>query len=125
MMSNILMISIVSMILALACYTVAVWSERAAGRLKPWHLVLFWTGFVFDTTGTTLMSKMAGGFELSMHSITGALAILLMLSHSIWATVVLVRKQEDMIRNFHKFSLVVWMIWLIPFFNGVFVGMGR
>jgi len=124
-MSSILLVSIVCMVLALTCYTVAVWSERAAGRLKPWHLILFWTGFVFDTTGTTLMGKMAGSFELNIHSITGALAILLMLFHSLWATIVLVRKQEDMIRNFHKFSLIVWAIWLIPFFSGVFMGMGR
>jgi uncharacterized repeat protein (TIGR03987 family) len=123
MMSNTLLVSIVSMILALTCYTVAVWSERAAGRLKPWHLILFWTGFVFDTTGTTLMGRMAGSMELNMHSITGALAILLMLFHSIWATIVLVRKQEGMIRNFHKFSLVVWAIWLVPFCSGIFVGM--
>ncbi len=124
-MSSILLVSIICMVLALTCYTVAVWSERAAGRLKPWHLILFWTGFVFDTTGTTLMGKMAGSLELNIHSITGALAILLMLFHSIWATIVLVRKQEDMIRNFHKFSLIVWTIWLIPFFSGVFLGMGR
>ena len=124
-MSSILLVSIICMVLALTCYTVAVWSERAAGRLKPWHLILFWTGFVFDTTGTTLMGKMAGGMAFNVHSITGALAILLMLFHSIWATIVLVRKQEDMIRSFHKFSLIVWAIWLIPFFSGVFLGMGR
>ena len=124
-MSSILLVSIICMVLALTCYTVAVWSERAAGRLKPWHLILFWTGFVFDTTGTNLMGKMAGSLELNIHSITGALAILLMLFHSIWATIVLVRKQEDMIRSFHKFSLIVWAIWLIPFFSGVFLGMGR
>lgn len=124
-MSSILLVSIICMVLALTCYTVAVWSERAAGRLIPWHLILFWTGFVFDTTGTTLMGKMAGSFELNIHSITGALAILLMLFHSIWATIVLVRKQEDMIRSFHKFSLIVWAIWLIPFCSGIFLGMGR
>lgn len=124
-MSSILLVSIICMVLALTCYTVAVWSERASGRLKPWHLILFWTGFVFDTTGTTLMGKMAGSFELNIHSITGALAILLMLFHSIWATIVLVRKQEDMIRSFHKFSLIVWAIWLIPFCSGIFLGMGR
>ena len=122
-MNNILLVSIISMILALTCYTVAVWSERSAGRLKPWHVVLFWTGFVFDTTGTTLMGRMAGSFQVNLHSVTGALAIGLMLFHAIWATIVLVRKQENMIRNFHKFSLVVWSIWLIPFFSGIFIGM--
>ena len=41
--------------------TVAVFSERAAGILKPWHLGLFWLGLVFDTFGTTLMSQIAAG----------------------------------------------------------------
>jgi uncharacterized repeat protein (TIGR03987 family) len=40
-----------------------------------------------------------------------------MFVHAIWATVVLVRKDEKMILNFHKFSVVVWFIWLIPYFS--------
>ena len=35
------------------------------------------------------------------------LAILLMLFHAIWATIVLVKKNEKMIINFHKFSIFV------------------
>ena len=27
--------------------------------------------------------------------------------------------------NFHKFSLVVWIVWLIPYLSGVIVGMGK
>jgi uncharacterized repeat protein (TIGR03987 family) len=55
--------------------------------------------------------------------VTGVAAILLMIIHAIWATVVLVRKNERAIVNFHKFSVVVWAIWLIPYFSGVFMGM--
>ena len=122
-MSITLIISIVSMISALVMYSIGVWSERFAGRLKPWHAVCFWIGFVFDTTGTTLMGDMAGGMKLNFHGITGALAILLMLSHAIWATVVLVQKQEKAIKNFHNFSLFVWLVWLIPFISGMVAAM--
>jgi hypothetical protein len=38
------------------------------------------------------------------------LAILLMLFHAIWAAIVLVKKNEKMIINFHKFSIFVWVI---------------
>jgi uncharacterized repeat protein (TIGR03987 family) len=55
--------------------------------------------------------------------VTGVAAILLMIIHAIWATVVLVRKDERAIVNFHKFSVVVWAIWLIPYFSGVIMGM--
>jgi uncharacterized repeat protein (TIGR03987 family) len=59
-----------------------------------------------------------------IHGITGLLAILLMLVHATWATVVLLRKDERAIVNFHKFSLVVWAIWLVPYFSGFFLSMG-
>ncbi|RKX68390.1 MAG: TIGR03987 family protein, partial [Spirochaetes bacterium] len=58
-------------------------------------------------------------FKADIHGITGLLAIILMLVHALWATVVLVRKQENMIIKFHKFSIIVWLIWLIPFGTGV------
>ena len=122
-MSITLIISIISMISALAMYSIGVWSERFVGRLKVWHTVCFWIGFVFDTTGTTLMSAMAGGLQFNFHGVTGALAIILMASHAIWATVVLVQKQEKAIKNFHNFSLFVWLVWLIPFISGMVAAM--
>jgi uncharacterized repeat protein (TIGR03987 family) len=118
-MSSLLVISIVSMFAALTFYSIGVWSEKISGQLKIWHTVLFWIGLVFDTTGTTLMGEMAGRMEFNLHGITGALAILFMLGHAIWAVVVLVSRKENALRNFHKFSLFVWIMWLIPFFSGM------
>ncbi len=123
-MSGLLLGAIVSMILALTFYTIGVFSERKAGTLLPWHAIVFWLGFVFDTTGTTLMSKIAGsGFEFNLHGVTGLIALLLMAFHAVWATVILVRKNKGAQQNFHKFSIVVWGIWLIPFVIGMFIGM--
>ena len=124
-MINQLMISIAAMVLALTCYSIGVWSEKFAGKLKAWHLVFFWIGFVFDTTGTTAMSDMAGGIKINFHGVTGVLAILLMLGHAVWASVVLMQKKETALKNFHKFSLAVWIIWLIPFFSGMVAAMMR
>lgn len=124
-MSYQLIISITVIIAALIFYTIGVWSERFAGRLKLWHLVMFWIGYVFDTTGTTLMGIMAGKMDLDIHGITGALAIVLMLSHAAWATIVLITRQEKAIRNFHKFSLFVWLVWLIPFLTGMVGAMAK
>jgi uncharacterized repeat protein (TIGR03987 family) len=69
------------------------------------------------------MFDMSGGLGFNIHSITGIVAILLMLIHAIWATVVLVRKNEKAIINFHHFSVFVWIIWLIPYLNGFIVSM--
>ena len=117
-MSQTLIIAIVCMFSALVFYSTGVWSEKFAGKLKSWHVLFFWGGFIFDTTGTTLMTRMAGKMELDFHGITGALAIALMLSHAIWAVVVLLLKQKKVITNFHKFSMAVWILWLVPFMTG-------
>jgi uncharacterized repeat protein (TIGR03987 family) len=111
--------------LALLFYSIGVWAERIQGRLKPWHTVFFWLGLVFDTWATGEMMQFAGGLTFDIHGISGVLAIVLMLIHAIWATVVLIRKDEAMIANFHKFSLVVWFIWLVPYLSPVFFGMGN
>jgi uncharacterized repeat protein (TIGR03987 family) len=86
-------------------------------------MCLFWIGVVFDTAGTTLMTRLSGnGLKFDFHLITGLIAILLMLFHAIWATVVLAKKNEKMILNFHKFSIFVWIIWLIPYLSGLIFG---
>ncbi len=117
------MYAVVLITLALVFYSVGVWSERLAGRLIAWHLVFFWVGLLFDTTGTGLMLEMAGGLKFDLHGLTGVIAIVLMLVHAVWASAVLLRGDEGAIRNFHRFSLLVWVIWLIPYGSGVFLSM--
>ena len=103
--------------LALVFYSIGVWSERFAGRLKAWHLVFFWLGLVCDTWGTGLMLEMAGGLTYDLHGLTGLLAIILMFVHAVWATIVLLKKDEKLILTFHKFSVAVWVIWLVPYLS--------
>lgn len=64
--------------LALVFYTIGVFAERRSGTLRPKHLAFFWTGFAFDTAGTTIMSMVAGGTGGAgspLHAITGVLAL--------------------------------------------------
>ncbi len=119
-----LVYAIITISSALVFYTIGVWSEKIQGDLKKWHLAMFWVGFMFDTIGTTLMSKIANdGFVLNFHGVTGLLAILLMLFHAIWATIVLIKNNPKERENFHKFSIIVWIIWLIPYISGAIFGM--
>lgn len=112
--------------LALLFYTIGVWSEKRQGFLKRWHLIMFWTGFVFDTTGTALMGKLAGArISVSFHTATGLAAILLMAAHAVWATATLLWGNDTQKRNFHRFSLIVWALWLIPYLSGMIAGMMR
>ena len=108
---------------ALVFYSIGVWGERISGRLKPWHLVFFVLGLICDTWGTGLMFEYVGGMTFDVHGITGVIAIVLMAIHALWALVVLLKKDEKAILNFHKFSIVVWLIWLIPYFSPMIFGM--
>jgi uncharacterized repeat protein (TIGR03987 family) len=108
---------------ALVFYSIGVWAERILGRLKWWHLVFFILGLTFDTWGTGMMLKFVGGLSFDIHGITGVIAILLMFIHAVWALVVLLKQDETAIQTFHKFSVVVWFIWLIPYFSPMFFTM--
>lgn len=130
-MSNILIFAIVTITLALIFYTIGVFAERKAKSLNKNHVIIFWLGLICDTTGTLTMSKIAksGAAAMSitgqtLHGITGLLAIVLMLFHAVWATYVLYKNDERKKEIFHKFSIAVWIIWLIPYFIGMILGMG-
>ncbi len=126
-MTGTLIAAIITITLALVFYTIGVWSEHRSKRLKAIHLAFFWFGLCMDTTGTLLMGRIAEqsvfSGKLSLHGITGALAIILMIVHAIWATIVLARNNEASAKNFHRFSIAVWAIWLVPYILGMVIGM--
>ena len=124
-MSSLLIISSTLITLALVFYSLGVWSERIARYLKPWHVVAFWIGFIFDISGTWAMHRMAEGpFDLvELHTLTGQVALWLMLAHAIWATMVTWKGSEETQAGFHRYSIIVWAIWLVPYFGGLYIGM--
>ncbi|MGD2123334.1 MAG: HsmA family protein [Gemmatimonadota bacterium] len=110
--------------LALIFYSLGVWAEHVARYLKGWHVAAFWTGFLFDISGTLAMEFIHPGFDwASSHTITGQIALWLMLGHAIWATKVVRAGRDEARRRFHRFSLIVWGIWLVPYISGMFLGM--
>jgi uncharacterized repeat protein (TIGR03987 family) len=112
--------------LALVFYSIGVWAERLSRILKPWHVAVFWAGFVCDTTGTTLMGIIArGGQPNVLHAVSGVSAIVLMLFHAVWASFVIRRGHEKAKRRFHTFSLFVWLVWLVPYLSGMIMAMSR
>ena len=132
-MSPQLMLATGTISLAFVLYTIGVFWERAAGRLRLPHLIVFWCGLAFDTLGTTIMGGIAGsgaslgtvaapGSGLNLHGITGALAIVLMLFHAGWATFTYARHNERLLASFHRLSIAVWLIWTLPYAMGLLMG---
>jgi uncharacterized repeat protein (TIGR03987 family) len=119
--------AIILITLALVFYTIGVWAERAQKVLKPWHAAFFGLGLAADASGTYLMSLIAegnrqAGVEQSIlnqiMAVSGVIALVLMAVHLAWAVVVLVRDRENEKHSFHRFSVVVWAIWLVPYITG-------
>lgn len=117
-MTPMLMSATVAILIAAVIYSIAVFAEYRSRDLKVWHLALFWSGLVFDTAGTTLMSRLAGGFRLNVHGVLGILAIVIMLVHPAWASVVLLLGRDRLKRNFHHFSLTAWTLWMVSLVTG-------
>ncbi len=110
---------------ALVFYTIGVWGERLQHGLRKWHLLFFFLGLMADTTGTALMEHIAKltGLHDRVHTITGVIAIVLMFIHAIWAFWTYNEGSPQAKKHFSRFSVLVWLIWLIPYGIGVYIGM--
>lgn len=130
-----LIFAIVLISAALALYTAGVWGERRSGTLLVRHVVLFASGFICDASGTAFMTRIAetgtyaadgiASVLTTLMSITGGLALGLMGIHLAWAIVVMIKGSPAARRVFHRFSIVVWAIWLVPYFTGMASAMFR
>lgn len=115
------------MSVAFVFYTAGVWWERLERRLRERHVALFWLGIVCDGTATYLMRQLviAGEDPGFIHSVTGLAAFLLMLLHALWATWVLAKGSAEARAGFHRYSVAVWAMWLVPYVGGMVAGMMR
>ena len=122
-----LIVPAIIMSLAFVFYTTGVWSERIQRDLHGWHVALFWLGLICDGTATELMHLLtvAGEEPGIVHTITGFGAFGLMALHAAWATWVLLKGSREAREGFHRYSIVVWVIWLVPYFGGMVAGMIR
>ena len=123
-MPSLALVAAVLITLALVFYSVGVWAERIKRYLLPWHVVAFWTGFTFDVAGTASMELLEPGMDwVSLHTITGQMALWLMFAHAVWATRIVLKGDEEQRKRFHRLSLLVWLFWLVPYFGGMYLGM--
>ena len=124
-MPQIVLFALIYFSLALLFYSIGVWSERMKKVLKPWHLIFFWLGLIADSLGTSYVYKQVGVLIFNFHTVTGILGLFLMFIHTIWATYVVIKNDAKQLGSFHKLSLFVWLIWLIPYMTGFISGMSR
>ncbi len=114
-----MMVSVIFIFSALIFYTSSIFIERKIGYLKGWIVFLFTCGFVSDLVGTSMMFYVAKiKFSLALHAICGYSALLIMFAHLIWA-ILAINNFKNCQRNFTKFSIYAWAVWIIAFFSGI------
>lgn len=125
--TNFLVAAIIVISSALVFYTLGVWGERIQKGLKRWHVIAFLMGITADVVGTSLMEHIAHitGDHNNLHAITGFTAVILMLIHAVWAVWTYNKGSAKAKEHFSRFSIVVWIIWLIPYCTGVYIGMSH
>lgn len=110
---------------ALVFYTIGVWGEHVQGKLKFWHILFFLFGSDSSYRRNGDVKSIAHMTHLhdEIHTVTGIIAILLMLVHAMWAIWTYTKGSAAAKAHFNRFSIFVWCIWLIPYFIGMYLGM--
>ena len=122
-MPLLLLLSVLLFTLAMVLYTLGVWSERRAHRLKPWHAKVFFGGVIVDTAATVLTYVYVGAIVITPHALMGFVSLSLMALHCVWAAWVLRKGNEHALTHFHKFSIFVWSVWMVSYLSGFALGM--
>ena len=126
-MNGLLLKAVSWMVLALFCYTYAVFSGRHEG-LHIKHLAVFGLGLLADGLGTNQMNLFATSYGKApeWHNLTGIASLAGMAFHFLLALVAsMANKAEAVNRVFHRVSLTIYTCWLIAFFSGAISGMMR
>ena len=124
-MPPLLLTSVILFTIAMVFYTWGVWAEKRARRLKLWHVKMFACGVCVDTLATILTIVVIGGIVWTPHSIMGFISLGLMAVHFAWAVKVIRQGDEVALTNFHKLSLIVWLIWMLSYLSGFMLGLGK
>ncbi|MPQ43170.1 HsmA family protein [Clostridium tarantellae] len=129
-MNKLVFFAIIFVNSALVLYTLAVISENRSKTLKRIHAIEFWIAFICNILGMGIMSTIENNkiivnisqtIEI-LHVISGGVAIILMLFHALWATWVLLKGSKEIKEKFHKLNIFIWLIWLIPYGVGMYIG---
>lgn len=123
-MSPLLISAIVVITLALVFYSIGVLGEAKRKLLKWKDVYFFAAGLIADFTGTMMMVQISNRGEnvlapwaSQLMAISGTAAIFLMAIHIVFAIVVM-RKYSSYRESFHKWSLVIYCLWLVSYVLG-------
>lgn len=124
-MSNLILLSVVLITLALLLYSAAVWLTWRARTLTAAYALTFWCAVVADAAATRLMGARVETIRWDLHTISGYLALALMAGLTLWGTIALVQKRKDWLARFPRLALPIWLVWVGSYITGVYLGVQR
>jgi len=113
----IILAGIASVVLALACYTIAFVSEQRRRRVDGMVLGFLALGVLFDLGSALFMILGAKGRVLTPHGVVGFTALGLMLVVTAWA--LRLRGSAEVTASFDAFFRIAFGAWVVAFVSGV------
>lgn len=104
--------------IALACYTISIWSSHRKKALRRWMVWTFGAGLAADASGTIFLCAVsATAWRLTFHAVSGVFALVLMTLHFVWAILAFWTEGRSA-SYFHRFSIPTWGLWCLAFLSG-------
>lgn len=114
-----ILIGILSLLIALALYTIGVWGAFRANTVNRKHLIYLWVGFVFDVLATTMMALQVGGIQNDLHSIIALVAMFGMLAGAAISSWAYIKGKDAINTTVSRWILAPWALWLFVFIWGM------
>ncbi len=106
-------------VIALLCYSLAIWSHKATHALRAWMVWIFGAGLAADVGGTIFLCATASArLTPTLHTVSGFISILIMALHFSWALIAFMT-QGKYEAYFDRFSVYAWCLWLVAFCSGI------
>jgi len=99
--------------------------NRKAGVLTIKQLFVLLAGISLDFLGTAMMYTLSEEVKYDLHTISGYLAITLMITMAVYALFAVVKKNQSMLTNFGKYFLPILIVWTISYATGIVVGLQK
>ncbi len=124
-MSNLILLSVALITLALLLYSMAVWLNWRSKRLTFGYIAIFWCAVASDALATRFMGARVETIRWDLHTISGYLALALMAGLTLWGTAALLQKRDDRLARFHWVAMPIWIVWVGSYITGVYLGIQR
>ncbi len=124
-MTNLILLSVILITLALLLYSMAVWLNWRSRRLTFAYIAIFWGAVACDALATRFMGARVETIRWDLHTISGYLALGLMAGLTLWGTAALLQKRDDRLARFHRLAIPIWIVWVGSYITGVYLGIQR